>query len=550
MKRFILPAVLLLAFLLRVVTIDKIPVGFTPDEASFGYDAYSILHTGRDQWGNILPVVLKSFGDYKSPLYAYLTIPTVAIFSLNVFAVRLPNVIIGTLAVFATYLLSKELFKKLKIGNWKLEILPALLTAVSSWAVMMSRGAFEANLITFFVPLGIYLFLRKKYELSSLVFGLGLFSYHSAKIIIPIVTIGLIVVFWRELRKKSFRRFIQPVTIFILFDVLLVYSQILGGAGRINERIISQGALEDGAKAKIELIQKGTNPIVAKLLHNKYQVVVQRFVTNYLQYFSGRFLFINGPAETTYGMIPGVGVLYIFEGILLLGLIPAVLDKKTRKIVLIVLSWLLIAPIPAALATGVGFSANRAEGMVPVLQILETFGVLGWSFIFIRLDRKALSIISFTFAILVAFEFQRTIKTYFVDSPIIAAQGMLSGNLSVAGWLGQNSDGKNVVVSRKVSEPQIYVAFTGRWDPVEYQKATQSWKVETWVDQIPEYRLGKYIFKNIDWKIDSKLVNVLLVGRPDEFPSNIASLKTFYYQNGKTAIVVVDSGQKLYASAD
>lgn len=548
MRRIVLPAILLLAFFLRVFGIDKIPTGFTPDEASFGYDAYSILTTGNDQWGNKFPVTLKSFGDYKSPLYAYLTIPSVAIFGLNVFAVRLPNAIIGTLAILATYLLCKEFFKKLEIKNWKLEILPAFLLAVSSWSVMMSRGAFEANLITFFVPLGIYLFLKERYNLSALVFGLGLLSYHSAKIIIPVVTVGLIVVFWQELRKKTFRSFISPVTIFILFVSLLVYSQILGGAGRINERIISQGALEDGAKAKIELIQKGSNPIVAKLLHNKYQVIAQRFITNYLQYFSTRFLFTKGPAETTYGMVPGIGVLYIFDGILLLGLIPAIFNKKARKLIFILIAWLLIGPVPAALATGVGFSANRAEGMVPVLQILEVFGAYGWSVLLSRLDKKAVSLVTFGLALLIGFELQKTFKTYFLGSPVIAGSGMLSGNLEASSWLSQNSDGKKVIVSRKLSEPQIYIAFINKWDPRDYQNATKNWKVETWVDQIPEYSLGKYVFKNIDLKSDIKLTNTLLVGRPEEFLPIQNPVKIIYFPDGSEAIKIIDTQQKLYAS--
>ena len=551
MKRFILPAVLLLSILLRVIAIDKIPIGFTPDEASFGYDAYSILHTGRDQWGNIFPVILKSFGDYKSPLYAYLTVPSVAIFGLNVFAVRLPNAITGALAVYAVYLLTKEIFRRVGVKEQeRYAILAALLTSLSSWSIMMSRGAFEANLITFFVPLGMYLFLKEKYNLSALVFGLGLLTYHSAKIIIPIVTVGLIVIFWQELRKKSCRSFVWPVTLFILFGVLLGYSQILGGAGRINERIISQGALEDGAKAKIELIQKGANPTIAKLLHNKYQVVAQRFITNYLQYFSARFLFIRGPAETTYGMVPGIGVLYIFEGVLLLGLIPAIFNKKARGLMFMLTAWLLIGPVPAALATGVGFSANRAEGMVPVLQILEVFGAYGWSILLSRLDRKAISLVTFGLALLIGFELQKTFKTYFIGSPVIAGSGMLSGNLEAASWLSQNSDGKKIIVSKKLSEPQIYIAFINKWNPRDYQNATKNWKVETWVDQIPEYSLGKYIFKNIDLKSDIHLSNTLLVGKPEEFLSSQNPVKVIFLPDGRESIRIVDPSQKLYASTN
>jgi hypothetical protein len=48
MQRLILAGIFLLAFLLRIPFLDSYPVGFTPDEASFGYDAFTIK-TGKDQ---------------------------------------------------------------------------------------------------------------------------------------------------------------------------------------------------------------------------------------------------------------------------------------------------------------------------------------------------------------------------------------------------------------------------------------------------------------------------------------------------------------------
>src|SRR5258708_9221026 len=112
MRKWLIVGIVLLGFLLRTLSISDHPVGFTPDEASFGYDAYSILKTGKDQWGHSFPLVLKSFGDDKLPLYSYLDIPFVAALGLNETAVRLPNVILGTLAIIVTFFLVKELFKK------------------------------------------------------------------------------------------------------------------------------------------------------------------------------------------------------------------------------------------------------------------------------------------------------------------------------------------------------------------------------------------------------------------------------------------------------
>lgn len=513
MRKYLLIAILSLAFLLRVIDLDRFPSGFTPDEASFGYDAYSILKTGKDQWGISFPLVLKSFGDYKSPLYAYLAIPFIAVGGLSEAAVRLPNAIVGTLAVLAAYLLVQELFKKKYLS-----LIASFLVEVSSWHIMMSRGAFEANLTTFFLPFGIYLYLKKRYNLSALFLGLNLFTYHSAKLITPIIFIALILV------TKKFK--LIPSLIFSFLFALTIYLLTLGGGTRIAERSITQGSLEEGAKIKIELINNGMNPIIARLSHNKYQVTVSRFINNYKQYFSYRFLFKDGPKETTYGMLPGRGVLYGFEGLLLLGLIPLILYKKISKAVLLLIGWLLISPIPAALSTGVGYSANRAEIVIPVIQILEVVGLSGWLIILNRLKGKLRLIPIGIFSTLVLFEVLSFTKLYFVDSPKITSGGMLYANLEVARWLTQNFKDKEIVVSRTLSEPHIYIAFARKWDPKEYQNSTKSWKLETWVDQIPSYKLGNYTFQN-------EKINV---GRLEDFKKGIVPDKVFYYPDGEEAI--------------
>ena len=208
MRKWLLLGIILLAFILRTYDVYTYPPGFTPDEASFGYDAYSILKTGRDQWGKRLPLVLESFGDFKPPLYAYILVPSVGIFGLNKFSVRFPNALLGTLAVFATYLMVKEIFKSKddRPFPFKHRVIAksaAILLAVSPWHIMLSRGGFEANLTTVLIPLAIYLFLKslkksKMLVLSAFVFGINLFSYHSTRVITPVILLFLIFAYWKS----------------------------------------------------------------------------------------------------------------------------------------------------------------------------------------------------------------------------------------------------------------------------------------------------------------------------------------------------------------
>src|SRR3989304_1484349 len=99
-KVILLILVLVLATFLRLWRLDINPPGLTPDEAALGYNAYSILKTGRDEYGDLLPIIFKSFGDYKPGFYVYLTVPFVAVFGLNEWSVRLPSALSGVLAIF------------------------------------------------------------------------------------------------------------------------------------------------------------------------------------------------------------------------------------------------------------------------------------------------------------------------------------------------------------------------------------------------------------------------------------------------------------------
>jgi hypothetical protein len=59
------------AILYLVVLGPPPPPGFIRDEASVSYNAYAISRNLHDQNGGLLPLYIKSFGDYKSSLFVY-----------------------------------------------------------------------------------------------------------------------------------------------------------------------------------------------------------------------------------------------------------------------------------------------------------------------------------------------------------------------------------------------------------------------------------------------------------------------------------------------
>lgn len=571
MQRFLLAGILFLAFFLRVSLLEWFPVGFTADEASFGYDAYSILKTGRDQWGRGLPLFLESFGDFKTPLYSYLTVLSVSIFGLTKLATRLPNALLGTAAVYVTYLLVRELRilseKDLKINNHfhlkklKLEIVASLLLSISPWHIQLSRGAFESNLTTFFLPLGILIFLKgvkspKFLVWASFIFGINLFSYHSARMVTPLIFLFLTFIFRKELLKIPRKFLFYGLSVFLVFVCLTLYTFSQGAGRRAADVSIFRGALEAQADARLKAIESGLNPAFARIVHNKYRVVTTRFVNSYKQYFSLKFLFKDGVGEATYGMAPGIGVLYWFELVLLLGFVILIFKRREDRTIQILLFWILVGPIPAGLTTGVGYAGNRAAVMMPGIQIAVAFGIIPFCqylkkyfspkvrlFFGIGLISVALSfVLSFT-------------KEYFIDSQTQLSKGVLYGNLEAAYWLAENANDKaRVIVSRKLSEPHIFVAFAKKWNPEQYQKETSDWRRYQYehlifLDQLNRYYLGKFVFKSMENEDFLSAKNTLLVGRPEEFPDEMKVIKTFYYPDGEVSVVITEPFGDLYADS-
>ena len=81
----------LVALALRLVGLSHLPPGLFVDEAFTGYDALSLLHTGRDMWGEWLPLYFTSWGgDAVEGLYRYLCVPFLALLGPVPLAVRLP----------------------------------------------------------------------------------------------------------------------------------------------------------------------------------------------------------------------------------------------------------------------------------------------------------------------------------------------------------------------------------------------------------------------------------------------------------------------------
>lgn len=231
-KFFIVALLMLFGFLIRAVYLSSNPAGLNQDEASIGYDAFSLLKYGIDRNNYHFPVYLVSWGSGQNVLYAYLSMPFIAFFGLSTFAIRLPALILGTISLLIFYLLIKELL------DVPVALLGLFLMVINPWHIMISRWALESNLLPAFLLLGTYflvLSFRKPYFfiISSIVFGISLYSYALSYIVVPIY---LFVTYTYMLALKKFK--LKPFLIGIFFTFILAMPLFL--LILINNKLISE----------------------------------------------------------------------------------------------------------------------------------------------------------------------------------------------------------------------------------------------------------------------------------------------------------------------
>ncbi len=531
--------ILILAMVLRVPQISRYPAGFTADEAAFGYNAYSILQTGMDEWGTpwwkLFFTNMRSFGDYKLPLYTFLAIPSIAIFGLNEFAVRLPNTIFGTLAVLGVYFMAKKLFPERKF----IGLLSALVLAIMPWHVQLSRGAFEANLITFFLPWAIYFFLSKRYTLALSSIALSFYSYHTARYLAPFLL--LILVLYQNL--KPTRKNLVSVCVFLLISLPAIIAVIGVGKTRVADlSILSPTDNWSGvAGRRFEARNLGLPDPIARLFSNKVTQTFTNITKSYLSYLSPDFLFINGASESTYGMMPGRGALYFIEIIFVISYLILLIQTKSKQLIFLGLL-LLICPIPAAFAKSSGNSATRVAPMIPILSIMVSIGIFNFLETFKKHKKSLTTALIAIYGVSLAF----FLEDYFYHGSKINAPSMNYGWRELMPRLsGIAREYDEVQVSRSLSEPQIFIAFYEKIDPFYFQSQSRAWSNFDenglkFLDQYDGYFLGKYRFGNLN--LDrAKTQKTLLVGKPQDIPESYGQYFSIFYPDGNPAIQVSKS---------
>ena len=350
-KILIIFCLIALSLFTRFWQLNSYPTALFSDEVDAGYQAYVFNQQGTDYFGNYLPIHFHSFSDWRTSAYIY-SIAVMEKFTTNQeLAVRLPSAIFSSLTILVFYLITGSTFA-------------TFLLIISPWAIHYGRTGFEVSGMLLVIFLGIYFwqkYLKLKQDkylfLSGLFFCLSPYFYSTAKLFLPLILLAVLIVWFKEIIK------IKPLIVILLTIFLgLILTPILvdtinGHSGfRFSyigiftephrEQITDQLRYEDIYTSNLGKIGVKT-PLISSILHNKYELVGETFITNYFSSFSTEYLFLKGDTNLRQGF-GNHGMLYLIDFFLLIsGLV--IFFKSPSKLGSFFFILLILAPIPFAL---------------------------------------------------------------------------------------------------------------------------------------------------------------------------------------------------------
>ncbi len=541
--------IILLALFFRFHMLSRVPPSASLDEASIGYNAYSILKTGKDEYGNILPVLLRAYDDWRPGLYVYLVIPFLPLFGLSTLAVRLPSVLLSVFTVYLTYRLVRELFGKEKIlafgkqiNSEHLALLASFLLAISPWHIYLSRLGHEVNLgLTAFL-LGIYFFIRairhaKKtgsFIASSIFFVLSLYGYQSQKIIVPIILFGAVVLFCRK-KMYQWREVVLAAVIGIILIVPFIIASSSPQALIRFKATSAFSSIDQKYQESAEKILEArkNEDVMGEILHNRRFIVPKILISNYVSHFNPLWLFTNSGNEQH--KVPNLGLLYIWESVFIgIGFFIFFLSNISPRYKAFILLWFFSSPLAAAITTGAPH-AMRSYTFLPLWQLFCALGIL-MAFEYLRqLISSKLLIGLFAFVSVISGIYFAV--NYFVVFPKIQSssfQYALSKAIPYAKRV--EKEYPQIVFSNEDNLHQSYMFFLfySKYDPKLYLSlgGTKSGGFAE------AHTIGKYRFQSIDYSKIPK--GALIVGNNFEIPQTASTLQTISNLDGAAVIEVAE----------
>lgn len=481
--------IILLGAYLRLANLETNPSGLYVDEAASGVNAWSILKTGKDEYGKEFPLAFRFFGSYTPPLYTYLTSIVMVFNGLSITSTRLVSAISGIFLILVFF----AFIKSLGIFKYCATLFTAtLIFAITPWTIFYSRIGYEINLAFFLYSLGIlFLWLSLK-NIRNLIFGLVFLSlstnaYHSERLLAHLTVIVFFVIFRRELIKRDN---LKVLILGFVFYLLILTPQLLIFFTPAN---ISRGF----GLFYSEVILRQVNQLnFLPTFLSAPLAFLREFLSQYLSYFSPRNLFFQ-PDSDLQRSLPELSVFYWWMIIFLfLGFFILIKSLKSNTSKFIVML-LILAPIPAAL-TGDPFSTQRSLSLVLPLMVVIAIGLDNFFRWHLRLGLVAISL-------LCIFSLLNLYRSQAVLLPNERAKVWGYGFSQLAEEIKKHPSEKFLIDNGRIKPAYIELAFYLKIPPEKLQAAvdqtlkTRYYHDTRWGDH---YILDNFETRTIIWEED------------------------------------------------
>ena len=450
----------------RLFAIGRFPNALNVDEASSGYDAFSLMKWGVDRAGNSYPVYLYAWGSGQSVLYSYLMIPVIAVTGLTEYGIRLPMAITGAISLYVFYYLIKNIFDNKKYG-----IIATAFFAICPWHIMKSRWGMECNIFPDLILLAsLLLVLGLKKEktglqvLAFVVLAISSYSYGTSYLFLPVFVLGTLgyLIYKKELTIK--KSIIYLLVMFVLCIPIIVYI------------FINTFGLEQITIGKVT---------IPKLLVNRYDEVSTVFsgnifencVNNLLE--TLRILILQND-KLEWNAIPQYGLFYLISIVFfIIGLRACVKKYKKNNFNQIMNIWMISAIVLCAFCVA---NINR----INIIMIPCIYYIIVGLFEFLTKYKQLTVCIAVIYMVLFI-EFMYS----YVNKDYNKYYTFTSGVEDVVDYC-KSLDVDNIYCKYSFKEPFMYFMFYGQEDVREYLDTVEYFEEGRTFDNVRSF--GKYKF--------------------------------------------------------
>ena len=502
----LLLSILIIGCILRFYNLDTIPHSLDRDEAFLGYNAFSLIHTGRDMTGNLLPLHLESFL-YTPAGYSYISTIPVLLFGLSAFSVRFASAFFGAITPIIFVLFLLELFQgsgKKYFNIYLASLLGGFFIVFSPWNILLSRTASVSTVVSFLIVLGLYLFLKARNGskwiliLSYLCFFSSLLFYIAPYSVLPFL-IPLIFYFSRKNLKDSK---IVHIAGFSLIMGLIIFT-FLSPTLSLRARSLSITNYPEVQLKLDQLIREdgthNSHVFLTRVFHNKAVAYPEEFLKNYFSHFSYDFLF-NGQFYPNRYVFLGAQLFYFVDILfLLIGVI--FIFRNRIKAGYFLLGWVVIMPLGSAMSS---YDIPNMQRILAMSLPISGISAMGLSYALTALSGRVQKVIGVALGAVYLYFLVSFLHSYYSHSSLYMPWLRNDGYRSLVAKISNYQDEyKKVVITNRESAPAIFVLFYEKYDPTLYQNEVRN----STLRDFDRVNFGKYEFSIEECPAKDVLIN-------------------------------------------